>query len=118
MLERGMARLDGFVVMPDHLHFIFELGEGHELSAVLREFKKYTALNANRAMGRTSAFWQDGYYEHAIRTSEEWTVRMDYMLGNPVRAGLAERVGEYRWARYGPWEANGSRGQRPLPQSD
>ncbi|MEN6642156.1 MAG: DUF4268 domain-containing protein [Armatimonadia bacterium] len=120
MLGRGLARLDGYVIMPDHLHLVFALEPSALLPAVMMRFKTYTSLRANRLLGRRGPFWQDGYYDHMTRSETDWCARMEYMLLNPVRAGLAKSPEEYPWARTGPWWQDQSgpaieaKGRKPL----
>jgi putative transposase len=105
MLGRGFARLDGYVVMSDHLHIMFELDASKSLADAVGDLKKYVARRLNAALGRSGALWQRGYFDHVIRGEADYRRYLEYMLANPVRAGLAERVEEYPWARVGPWEA-------------
>ena len=39
--------------------------------------------------------WQRGYYDHAIRTDENLRNVARYIVANPLRAGLVERIGDY-----------------------
>ena len=111
LLVRGVKRLDAYVLMPDHMLMVMALdGEG-DLVGVLREFKKYTGRKSNQVLGRIGPFWQDGYYEHAVRSEPEWRGICQYVLSNPVRAGLCQNWREYLWAGYRPWDEDGSRGQ-------
>jgi REP element-mobilizing transposase RayT len=60
ILDRGMKHLhdDGdvqslaFVVMPEHLHWLFVLGDRLTLSGVVRSLKGNTSVRLGRAMGR------------------------------------------------------------------
>lgn len=103
MLGRGFTRLDGYAIMPDHLHIIFALEPAQDLAAVMRGLKAYTALRANRLLQRAGPFWQDGYYDHLIRSDADYSARMEYMLLNPVRAGLVEDADAYVGCQFGPW---------------
>jgi REP element-mobilizing transposase RayT len=105
VLGRGCARLDGYVVMPDHLHLMFELDGAKDLAGVVGDLKKYMARRINATLGRSGGMWQRGYFDHAIRGEKDYRRYLEYMLANPVRAGLAERPEEYPWGRVGPWVA-------------
>ncbi len=39
--------------------------------------------------------WQGGYYERVLRKDEETQSVIDYILDNPVRAGLVKRPLDY-----------------------
>jgi len=78
-----------FVVMPDHLHWLMQLGEGIELSRCMGAIKSITS----RQLGQT--VWQNGFHYHAVRQEEDLPALARYVVANPVRAGLVKRVGEY-----------------------
>jgi REP element-mobilizing transposase RayT len=77
-----------FVVMPDHLHWLFQLGQG-ELSAVVARIKSISA----RRLGRP--VWQAGYHDRAVRREEDLPTLARYVVANPIRAGLVPRAGLY-----------------------
>jgi hypothetical protein len=39
--------------------------------------------------------WQSGYYDHVLRQEEDRLRVTAYLLGNPIRAGLVTRIGDY-----------------------
>jgi REP element-mobilizing transposase RayT len=86
---RDEATTLAFVVMPDHLHWLMQLGEGASLSNVVGAVKAVTA----HALGQR--IWQNGFHDHAVRKEEDLAKLARYIIANPVRAGLAQRVGDY-----------------------
>lgn len=94
--ERGDVQSLAFVVMPDHFHWLFELGEGPDLEGVMRSLKRHTAREINRRLGRTGqALWQPGYYDRALRKEEDQKALARYIVANPLRAGICENIGDY-----------------------
>jgi len=83
-----------WVLMPDHLHWLLVLGE-EDLGTLVRTLKSRSAIAVNRALGRVGPVWQKGYYDHALRGEEDLRSVARYVVANPVRAGLVERVGDY-----------------------
>ena len=73
------------ILMPDHLHALisFSWQEGEGMSAVLQDWKRYTA----RAFGIR---WQRDYFDHRIRSEADHQSTWIYIQENPVRAGLVE----------------------------
>lgn len=63
----------------------------------MQSVKRWTANQANELLGRTGPVWQEQYYEHLVRNSQELEDCLNYMAMNPVRAGLARRPWEYAW---------------------
>lgn len=83
-----------WVVMPDHLHWLFVLHHP-SLAQVVQRMKVRSALAVNRALGRSGAVWQKGFHDHALRRSESLQAVARYIIANPLRAGLVDRVGHY-----------------------
>jgi REP element-mobilizing transposase RayT len=81
--------------MPDHWHGLIELGQMDSLSALAGRIKGATARSANAARGERRSVWTDGFHDHAIRAEEDLVDIARYIILNPVRAGLVNKVGLY-----------------------
>ncbi|HLF19354.1 MAG TPA: hypothetical protein VI704_01060, partial [Bacteroidota bacterium] len=64
---------------------------------ILENLKWYTALKANRALGRRGAFWQHESYDHVIRDDDELETFIRYVIENPVKARLAKHWRDWKW---------------------
>jgi REP element-mobilizing transposase RayT len=82
-------------VMPDHIHWLFELKTDYDLATVVKRFKGRTARKLNLLLGKKGTFWQHAYYDHALRTDEDIKKIARYIVANPLRAGLVERIEDY-----------------------
>ncbi len=91
----GDARMMAWVLMPDHLHGLLQLGERDELSVVANRLKSASARHANRALHRTGGVWTKAFHDHALRSEEDLQSVARYVVANPVRAELVTRVGDY-----------------------
>ncbi len=89
-----------YVIMPDHFHWLMQLGEGGSLSGVVRDFKSASSRLVNRGRSETGNLWQKGYHDHALRSDEDMQAVARYIIANPLRAGLVKQVGDYPW-----WDA-------------
>ena len=87
--EHDLAATLAFVVMPDHLHWLLSLGHQRPLSDVVGTLK---SLSARRHGGPV---WQTGFHDHALRKEEDLPALARYIVANPMRAGLVERIGDY-----------------------
>jgi len=47
-----------WVIMPDHVHWLFQLGEGMDLSAAVKRFKARSAHRVNGYLHRQGALWK------------------------------------------------------------
>ena len=83
-----------FVVMPDHLHWLFALRDG-ELATVINRVKSKSAIMINRYRGGGGTVWQKSFHDHALRADEDVVGCARYVVANPLRAGLVKRVGDY-----------------------
>ncbi len=84
-----------WVIMPDHVHWLFQLGEEAELSTVIGRFKGQTAREINRLRGTNGRIWQPAFHDHALRREEDVREIARYIVANPLRAGLVSRLGDY-----------------------
>ena len=86
---RDAATTLAFVVMPDHMHWLMQLGADALLAKVVGAVKAVTAHRIGRRV------WQDGFHDHALRQEEDLAEVARYIVANPLRAELVERVGDY-----------------------
>lgn len=105
--------LHAYCIMPNHVHVVFEplsrsewhsdllKSDGHSdllpLNKILQSLKRRTARQANIILGREGAFWQDESYDRVIRNSEEYIRIINYVLENPVKAGLVSQWNQWQW---------------------
>ncbi len=80
--------------MPDHLHWLIEL-HSSSLANVIREVKSRSARSFNRHTGRAGPLWQASFHDRALRREENVVAAARYVVANPLRAGLVERLGDY-----------------------
>lgn len=78
-----------FVVMPDHIHWLFQLNHSHLLSKVIQSIKSISAHLIGQPI------WQSGFYDHAIRKDEDIQNVARYIVANPIRAGIITKIGNY-----------------------
>ncbi|MGM0588586.1 MAG: REP-associated tyrosine transposase [Bacteroidota bacterium] len=88
--------LISYCIMPNHLHLVLDMEEKGKnevmpLTNMLGRFKSYTALKANRILGRQGAFWQAESYDHVVRNNKELKQIIKYVIYNPVKAKLVEK---------------------------
>ncbi len=82
------------VVMPDHLHMILSVNHEYGLIRTVAAWKSYFAK-------REGIRWQSGFFEHRLRTDDEWTEKVAYVRMNPVRKEMVTRPEDwpYQWER-------------------
>ena len=85
----------GFVVMPDHLHWVFRLNQNIQLGRLMMIIKGRSARNINLLRANTAPVWQSGYYDHCLRSDEDLQQNMRYIIANPLRAGIVSSLKLY-----------------------
>jgi REP element-mobilizing transposase RayT len=95
--SRGM-RIYAYCLVPDHLHLLLQLSPGSKvLGDLLGDMKKFTTRQF-WTLGHRGYLWQDRFYDHVLRASEDASPIAEYILQNPVRKGLVGDAHLYRWS--------------------
>lgn len=84
-----------YVIMPDHVHLFVMLPRGTiTLASWVQRLR--TALGKKLLrVGAQKPHWQEGFFDHVLRTSESYSAKWDYVQMNPVRAGLCATPDEW-----------------------
>jgi REP element-mobilizing transposase RayT len=91
--------LRAWVIMPNHVHVVFFPTPNQTVGAIVRSWKLFTAVRANRILNRTGrAFWQPESFDHWIRNDEECGRCCRYVHNNPVKAQLCKAPEEWPWS--------------------
>ena len=77
-------RLGPFIVMPNHVHVLFQPLSNHRLDKVLHGWKSYTAKAINLLLGVEGSLWQEDYWDRLIRSEKHWFAVMRYIERNPA----------------------------------
>ena len=110
-------RLHACVVMETHAHSILEPLELHvepssttcgtgvslvshsfySLAQIMHSIKSYSSHKINKLLNRRGSVWQDENYDRIIRGENEYFEEVQYIVANPVEAGLVRRPQDYPW---------------------
>jgi len=83
-------------VMSNHVHFIFyQLKQS--IRKVTHSLKSYSGNEANKVLGREGRFWQEESFDRVIRNREDLGEKINYVLNNPVKIGIAPHWSEYKY---------------------
>lgn len=91
----GDAQLLAWVLMPDHVHWLIQLGQHDDICVVVNRLKSFSARMANRVLQRKGKLWAAAYHDHALRADEDLRVVARYIVANPLRAHLVKRIADY-----------------------
>ena len=108
--------IDGWVVLPDHLHCLWILPVGYadysnRWKAIKIRFVHAIAPDERRSAVRAKrgerGIWQRRFWEHAIRDEEDYTRHMDYLHYNPVKHGWVRVVADWPYSTFHRWVKTG-----------
>ena len=84
-----------YVIMPDHLH-LFCAPEELVAEPLTRWMNFWKSFSARRWPRREdSPVWQRHFWDTQLRRGESYDQKWDYVVGNPIRAGLASQVEDW-----------------------
>lgn len=84
-----------WTLMPDHLHWLLQLGDRVTLSSLMQKLKGRSSQAINQHLGDNGAVWQRGFHDHALRREEDLRSIARYIVANPLRRGLVNHIGDY-----------------------
>ena len=103
--------LHGYVIMPNHAHYILSTEQPKELSEIVRDYNRFTSQQIITQLGEMHSeeilskfreaatidrrgnshkVWQDGFHPIAIETEVFFREKLNYLHENPVRKGFVE----------------------------
>jgi len=97
-----------YVVMPDHFHWLVQLDREITLHEVVRKLKGRSARRMGKLKFAAARVWQSGFHDHAVRKEEDLENLANYLIQNPLRAGLVSDVDDYPYW-YSAWHRRKSR---------
>ena len=78
-----------YVIMPNHVHCFIRVGRGGNISLAVKALKR--AITKVIHTAKTDArVWQEGFFDHILRSNESYSNKWEYVRANPVRAGLVK----------------------------
>jgi REP element-mobilizing transposase RayT len=99
------AQLLAYAVMPNHLHLIAIQGAA-PLARLMQPLLRRTALLIQRELGREGHVFERRYRHTACADPDYVRNAIAYVHMNPVRAGLCEDPGDYRWTSHSAFVAS------------
>ena len=88
-------------IMPNHVHILIEIIGEWSVATILKDWKSYTAHEANNVLGRKGDFWMAEYFDRYIRNIDHYRNAIDYIDNNPVKAGLVAEPQQWKWCSAG-----------------
>ena len=97
------VRVFAYCMMPDHIHLLLGTSAEGSIVPFLGSWKS-RCYRERRRLGLSRRFWQRSFYDHILRSDEDLRRAAQYILENPVRAGLVRDVGDYPLSGSFEWD--------------
>ena len=92
--------LHAFVLMENHVHLLVTPATATGLPGAMQALGRAYARYFNNRHGRRGTLWEGRYRSTVLQAETFLLPCMAYIDGNPVRAGLVERPGEFPWSSH------------------
>ncbi|NJO15945.1 MAG: transposase [Thioploca sp.] len=108
--------LDAVVILPDHLHGIWQLpAQDDNFSFRWRLIKSHFSrsittseyVSESRQRKNERGIWQRRFWEHVIRDEADYLHHVEYIHYNPVKHGYVKRVRDWPYSSFHRWVARG-----------
>ena len=86
------------LAMPDHIHMLIMVSSNVGIRKFILKFKRVCGY------GR-GIQWQRGAFDHRIRNKDSYVEKWEYILLNPVRAGLVTHQNFWPYVKI--WKRDG-----------
>ena len=120
LVENKRVKINAFVIMDNHIHFIWQAMDGYSLREAQTSFKKFTArqflklLQEDKQLivykvfkpDRQHNFWKRNSLGIELFTEYAFLQKLNYIHNNPVMAGFCKFPEEYRYSSAGFYMAN------------
>ncbi|HVO80325.1 MAG TPA: transposase [Terriglobales bacterium] len=100
MRRRFDLRVYGYVVMPEHVHLLLSEPQRGVLADAIHYLKVSFTKRLHSRLPGIGAFWQKRYYDRNVRDADEFDVKLRYLHRNPVKRGLVQKAGDWRWSSF------------------
>ena len=84
--------------LPDHWHAIIYPPYPLAISTVFKAVKVSSMIGINVRRREGGEFWQDPFFDHALRTVQEHNEKVGYIHLNRVRRGLVRQGTDWKWS--------------------
>jgi len=136
-------KLYACVIMPNHVHLVIRplekvKGSFYSIAEIMHSIKSYSAKEVIELLNDTGKMpvlpklgkmpvlpnrgkmtvlpniWLDENYDRIIRDENELFERMNYIVNNPIRKGLARNPKDYKWLYVKGWLGDNSQAGMPV----
>ena len=115
-LAEHPVRVEAIVVLPDHLHCLWQLPTGDAAypsrwrsikARFAEQVEDDVPPTASRQRKGERGVWQRRYWEHRIRDDADYARHVDYIHYNPVKHGHVAMARDWPYSSFRRWVVRG-----------
>ena len=92
--------IHAYVLMTNHVHLLVSPETEPALAKLMQSVGRRYVQYINRSYKRSGSLWEGRYKSSVIQAETYLLTCMRYIELNPVRAGMVQDPGQYRWSSY------------------
>lgn len=98
--KKAECAIHAYVLMTNHVHLLVTPGDECSVSGMMQALGRRYVRYINRIYRRTGTLWEGRYKASLVDPERYVLVCYRYIELNPVRAGMTQAAGGYRWSSY------------------
>lgn len=103
--ERSEFRLYAYCLMSNHIHLLIDTG-GKPIGQVIKPIASRYASWFNQKYEKIGHLFQDRFKSEPVENRRYFLTVLRYIIQNPLKAGLENSLGHYRWNCYTAYTDN------------
>lgn len=98
--QRFRCAIHAYVLMTNHVHLLVSGIDAAGPSRMMQMVGRRYVQSVNLRRRRTGTLWEGRFRSSVINSERYFLTCSRYIELNPVRAGIVDRVDQYRWSSY------------------
>ncbi len=98
-LDSGCS-IHAYVLMTNHVHLLLTPADATSAGLLMKRLGQRYVQYINRTYQRSGTLWEGRFRSCIVQREDYLLTCQRYIEMNPVRAGIVEHTGEYRWSSY------------------
>ncbi|MDD3449064.1 MAG: transposase [Gammaproteobacteria bacterium] len=98
--RRYRVAVHAYVLMTNHVHILMSPEDEAGVSRVVQSVGRRYVQYVNRTYRRSGTLWEGRHKSSLVQAESYLMACQRYIELNPVRAGMVEHPGDYRWSSY------------------
>ncbi len=98
--EQWDCDVHAYVLMTNHVHLLMTPNQEEGIAKVMQSVGRKYVRYINGVYRRSGTLWEGRYKSSVIQSDRYLLTCYRYIEMNPIRAGMVENPGDYRWSSY------------------